>query len=537
MLPRYDAAAPPVAADSGQSAPAGDARQQAFQRALADLVGQSLDGEVLSKLNDGSYLVKITDTSVRMMLPPGVEVGAEVPMTVLSAYPRPTFQIGSGTPSDNQAPQIYTATPETPAMAEAYAPPLPSQAPPASLPQPSALPPGVVQEAVQAAADAAAALPDAAPAATAPQNPAANSAAAQGAASQAASNQAAPGYAAGAVALAAAASAAAAARAAAAGVIATAATPAAARPPAAADSAATAAEYAGADGADLASALAAGQEAGAAPAAAKPLSPAATLLGKAPLTPASQLPELDPATPGPTLSSMARVLTSVLSSVTPNAYGSQPVLIGKAALVGANTAPVPEQLAQKLHDTVAQSGLFYESHVSDWVKGERSLPDLLREPQMQRQADAAADPQTAARPPGSAPDLSAAQLVNLQLHTQEQARVQWQGEAWPGQQMQWDIQREQREGGKSSDEPGDGSAPVWRSGVRFRFPILGNISASVTVAGDQVQIQVQADSGESAATLRAYAGQLEAAMTAAGAPLSSLTISQRDGADEGADGR
>jgi len=37
---------------------------------------------------------------------------------------------------------------------------------------------------------------------------------------------------------------------------------------------------------------------------------------------------------------------------------------------------------------------------------------------------------------------------------------------------------------------------------------------------------VQADDGGTADTLRAYAGQLEQAMEAAGAPLSSLTIAQ-----------
>ena len=39
-------------------------------------------------------------------------------------------------------------------------------------------------------------------------------------------------------------------------------------------------------------------------------------------------------------------------------------------------------------------------------------------------------------------DPAAAQLVNQQLATQEQARVAWQGQVWPGQDMHWEIQKD-----------------------------------------------------------------------------------------------
>jgi hypothetical protein len=57
------------------------------------------------------------------------------------------------------------------------------------------------------------------------------------------------------------------------------------------------------------------------------------------------------------------------------------------------------------------------------------------------------------------------------------------------------------------------------------------VSAAVTLIGEQVHIQVQTDSDSSAVTLRAWSGQLESAMAAAGAQLSSLTIGQEDGHD------
>jgi hypothetical protein len=512
MLPRLDAAVAPLtpAAGAGAGAAVGDGRQAAFQRALQGMVGQTVTAEVISSVKDGSFIVKVADNAVRMMLPPGTQVGAEVPLTVLSAQPRPTFQIGNGTPG-GAATLVYAdgagGEPAAPLPSQDSAVYLPGGArpPAAALPgqpgQPGAA--STPAAGAEAAADGDPALPgQVKPGPTAPNASNASNTPATPAG-------AGPGRPAGAPA----------------------ADADAAEPMPAGQPARPGAAAAGlpANPAAL-PAPAAGQPAVALPAgsavpaeAVKPQSLAATLLGKAPLTPADQLPELDPNTPPPTLSSTARALTTVLGTVQPG-QAAQLALIGKTALFG-NAAPDSGQLAQKLHDTISQSGLFYESHVTEWVKGERTLPELMREPQMQRMAQGG---DSAARAAANGPDLSAAQLINQQLHTQEQGRVQWNGQAWPGQAMQWEIRREQREGRK--DGSGGEAEPeqVWRSGVRFRFPMLGAVSASVTLVGDQVHIQVQAGSDDTATTLRAYASRLEGAMAAAGSPLSSLTIGQEE---------
>ncbi len=448
MLPRLDATvAPLTAADAVHGTPPiGDGRQAAFQRSLQALVGQSLQAQVLSRYSDGSFLVRVADNAARMLLPPGVQVGSEVPLTVLAAQPRPTFQLANaaGTP----ATVVYSDAAPSGADGEAqlYHP---------TLPDPAA---------------AAARLPGGA--------------------------NLAPGAA-----------------------------------PGAGAQAGLAGANAGAQSAtELQATLQAG---GAAAGEARPASAGAALLARAPLIPASALPALDATTPPPTLSAAARALTAVLTAAPGTPAGAPVVLTGKTALVAAGAPPEPEQLAQRLQSTLGHSGLFYESHVADWVKGERSLPELMQEPQMQRQQQAAADGARAQ----AGPDLSAALLINQQLHAHEQARVQWQGEAWPGQPMQWEVRREQRDGdGRQGQDGRDGAdgqpEPVWRSGVRFRFPLLGKVAATVTVAGDQVQIQVQTGSDQSAVTLRAYAGLLEQAMAAAGSPLSSLTIAADTGAGD-----
>jgi hypothetical protein len=447
MLPRIDASVRPVGSSDGAGAGAvGDNRQGqvALQKALQGLVGQNLPAQVQAKFSDGSSLVKVADQNVRMMLPADVKVGAEVSLTVLSASPRPTFQLGTGTPG---ATVVYPDGGEAPAT-------LPSQNAPAMLPG-SAPQPGLARSVIvpgnlPAAADAAPDAPDAA---------------------------------------------------------------------------------------DTANPAASGRAAGATADGVRPQSLAASLLGRAPLTASADLPALDHTTPQSTLSATARALATVLPT---GGQMAQLALIGKTALFG-NAAPDTDKLAQKLHDTISKSGLFYESHVTEWVKGERPLADLMREPQMQHmqqlQRLAQQSGEALARLGPGGPDLTPAQMVNQQLHTQEQGRVQWNGEAWPGQPMQWEIKREANDGREGQRQPGDDSKEqVWRSGVRFRLPMLGKIAATVTMIGEQVHVQLHTDSDDAAGALRAYAGQFEAAMAAAGAQLSSLAIAQDDSAGAG-DGR
>ncbi|MFA6069395.1 MAG: flagellar hook-length control protein FliK, partial [Janthinobacterium sp.] len=243
-----------------------------------------------------------------------------------------------------------------------------------------------------------------------------------------------------------------------------------------------------------------------------------------PLTPANLLPALAGDTPAPELSTTARAISSVLSQAE-SVPGAPLALVGKTPLMAAPGAD-PAQVAQKLRDTVGSSGLFYESHVAEWAEGKRPLASLLLEPQMQKAA------------PGETPrtgtDLASAQLINLQLHTHEQARVQWQGEAWPGQKMQWDISQDAPEGQQHAGTEGEEEATAWRSNVRFQFPLLGDLAAHVVLQGGRVAIQLQAGSEASADTLRQHAARLEVSLDAAGWPLSSLTIAGRPDAAEAA---
>ena len=385
MLPKMDAIGmtplTPVKVTRAADAVA-DPRQAEFQRSLQGLIGKSMQGQVLARMGDGSYLVRVAGTPARMQLPAGAQPGSEIPLTLIGINPRPSFQIGNNRDQPASALLTYADAEAEPEAAETRGP-----------------------------------------------------------------------------------------------------------------------------------------QAGAAQAGTRASSTAATLLSRAPLTPANLLPALAGDTPAPELSTTARAISTVLSQAE-SVPGAPLSLVGKTSLM-ATAGTDPSQVAQNLRDAVGSSGLFYESHVAEWAEGKRPLASLLLEPQMQK-----APPGEAAR---TGTDLASAQLINLQLHAHEQARVQWQGDAWPGQKMQWDISRDAPEGGQQDGAEAD-EATAWRSSVRFQFPLLGDLAAHVVLQGGRVSIQMQAGSEGSAATLRQHAARLEAALDAAGWPLSSLTIAGKDAA-------
>ncbi|MDQ1925013.1 flagellar hook-length control protein FliK [Massilia pseudoviolaceinigra] len=383
--------------DPARSAPGvGDTRQEALARVLSTQVGQSMQVAILSKFQDGTFLVRVAGEQARMSLPQGAEAGTEMPMTLVAVNPRPQFRL------DNQP----AGTAQTP---------LPGAAG-------QALPTGATPERAPLQAPA---LPQAQPQ-----------------------------------------------------------------------------ESKGANAANTAG---------------RATSLAATLLGKSPLTASADLPALDATTRPATLSNTGQLLARILDIGHP-APGKQAAIAGATPLIDPKQgAPEAATLARKLEETISRSGVFYESHVAEWADGKRPLSELQREPQMQQAMNT---PGNGARP--AAAEVASAQLINLQLTAQEQARVTWQGQLAPGQELQWEIHKdapEQRGRGFEDD-----TAPVWRSGMRLRFPLLGEIEASIVTTGDRVHIELRTGSQGTGEALRARAGELTSALDVSGTALASLII-------------
>ncbi len=330
----------------------GDPRLDALQRTLATMLGSKVPVSVLSRLGDGSFMVRVADVAVRMQLPPGTQPGAELSMKVLAASPQPTFQLGGATLHASPAPSGANAS----------------------------------------------------------------------------------------------------------------------------------------SAASLAAAVAAAS---------------------------ASLPHAGGENDSAELSPAARLLAQVLHSAAgENAAGARAQ--GAAAVTSPTPllpqgAPDPAQLAGRLAQAIAQSGLFYESHLAEWAEGKRSLGELAQEPQARN------------APGTSALDPASARMINLQLASHEQAQVLWQGQLAPGQPFGWRVAREQDGQARGEDEP----EPGWDSGLRLRFAALGEVEASVSLRGSRLRIALHAGT-DSAAVLRAGAPRLQEALAAAGAELAALHIQARE---------
>ncbi|MGZ3236299.1 MAG: flagellar hook-length control protein FliK [Burkholderiaceae bacterium] len=288
-----------------------------------------------------------------------------------------------------------------------------------------------------------------------------------------------------------------------------------------------------------------------------------------------------------TLSSAGRLIDNLLQ--TAEQHGTSTAIIGKTPVVATPTAAAPE-IAAALQDTLTSSGLFYESHLQQWLDGSRSLADLMREPQNKGDINAKSQPATTqaettrllnfvrelsnnGRPVAelirdvqtqlagdkdsmrllnvvrdwtesgrSLADLTqtlktqsgaetllrsdtvtpdAARLINQQLNTLENQHVMWRGELWPGQQMEWEVSRDAPKN-KQTEE----AQQSWQSVVRFDLPTLGTVSATINLTGDRVYMQIRTTTEEAASSLRSHGNELIDAMQTAGTPLDSLTVKQ-----------
>lgn len=171
------------------------------------------------------------------------------------------------------------------------------------------------------------------------------------------------------------------------------------------------------------------------------------------------------------------------------------------------------QLAQNLQHALESSGLFYESHLREWSEGTRQLDQLLQEPQNQASSGPAA----------------AAQLLPQQLDTLEQRRLSWQGELWPGQQLEWTVEEKL----PPPDERAAKGAPaaersVWQTELKLDLPHLGQVSATLRLQGDHAQLQLQADNPATALALQEGRARLLDALGAAGTALDTFVVKVDD---------
>lgn len=236
-------------------------------------------------------------------------------------------------------------------------------------------------------------------------------------------------------------------------------------------------------------------------------------------------------TNAPQLSQTARMLSDIMQRVPERTL---PILAPAAPLLEQSTAN-PTVLALALRTALVRSGLFYESHLANWVVGQDSLDGLMQEPQNRLAAETARAPAT----PASALALLAGSeateqrqanpmhtLLTQQLQVLETPQFAWRGELWPGHMLEWRVRKE------TDPEPQDSATALaqetgsgWESHLKLTLPQLGTLNVHIKLDAQQAfSIRMMPDRAETGPLLQQHQARLIDQFAAAGCTLNALTV-------------
>ena len=81
-------------------------------------------------------------------------------------------------------------------------------------------------------------------------------------------------------------------------------------------------------------------------------------------------------------------------------------------------------------------------------------------------------------------------VVQQQLEALATQHFAWQGQIWPGQEMRWEIEEENRHRSQSDEDIKE----HWKTRLNLRLPTLGGVNAQIQLRGDQLILSINVDS-------------------------------------------
>jgi|APCry1669193181_1035450.scaffolds.fasta_scaffold69901_2 hypothetical protein len=160
----------------------------------------------------------------------------------------------------------------------------------------------------------------------------------------------------------------------------------------------------------------------------------------------------------------------------------------------------PELTALELQNALTMSGLFYESHLANFLQGKRSMDVLKREPQNQS-------------------GYNRAQMVAKQLETLENQETEWAGMIWPGQYMRWIVHPDTKD---SETDSGDDQA--CSSVLELVLPKLGKLRCLISLQNGKSEIEIESELWKSKDQLEAAIPMLQKSFSALKMRLQSVSI-------------
>lgn len=237
-----------------------------------------------------------------------------------------------------------------------------------------------------------------------------------------------------------------------------------------------------------------------------------------------------------------------LSSLVKNAA----VEAGRVPQAAANTPILDEppldteHFATRIKDVLGNSGLFYESHLAEWAKGERPMGQLMVEPQgklsrrltmqnregVQGPNEAQVDlPDNVAEAAGTAKaaasviaDPQTLPIIKEQLAVLNSGIILWTGQAWPEQNVEMSVSEREADGSETGERE-------WETDLRLQMPVLGEISATLRLSGTGVHIALEAEKATTTAILLQGGAALKERLQTAGIELSGMVVKDEKGAE------
>ncbi|MHB1374206.1 MAG: flagellar hook-length control protein FliK [Thauera sp.] len=114
-------------------------------------------------------------------------------------------------------------------------------------------------------------------------------------------------------------------------------------------------------------------------------------------------------------------------------------------------------------------------------------------------------------------------IVHQQLDALATQQYLWQGQAWPGQPLEWIIEDPQGDGSAE----GEDAEQSWNTTLRLTLPRLGGVEAQLHLTPAGVALRLRADDAGTLVALDAGAAALASALEAANLKLTGLVVEPR----------
>lgn len=221
------------------------------------------------------------------------------------------------------------------------------------------------------------------------------------------------------------------------------------------------------------------------------------------------------------LSPAARLISQVLKEHNDQQAVAQ-IRAPKALIELMQASELPSKLhtplANELRQNIQQSGLFYESHLADWINGKRSLAELKSEPQAKLTALQSVDDKSPLQSVDRQEHEQLSQLVNQQLKLLDQQGFHYQGLLATGMPFLWTVNaREQST--PHTPQTSEETGRSWSSTLEIDLPELGKIAIAFTLNRNKLDLSLRGNKADTIEKLDTQFPQLASVLQSTGADI------------------